>query len=65
MKGDFKMILLLTPLLEGLQTACRAAADVVHADDEVTVDDQGDDWVFQFIPQPETLGRAAFSWFIA
>jgi len=53
------MILLLNPLLEGLDIARRAAADVVHPDDEVTVDDQGDHWEFEFIPQGDTLGGGA------
>jgi hypothetical protein len=53
------MILLLNPLLEGLQTARRAAADAIHPDDEVTMDDQGDHWIFEFIPQAETLGGGA------
>ena len=53
------MILQLNPLLEGLDTARRAAADVVHVDDEVTVDDQGDHWGFEFIPQEDALGGGA------
>ena len=53
------MILLLNPLLEGLETARRAAADAVHLDDEVSVDDQGDHWVFEFIPRGDALGGGA------
>ena len=53
------MSLLLNPLLDGLGAARRAAADVVHDDDEVTVDDLGDHWVFEFIPRGEALGGGA------
>jgi CRISPR/Cas system CMR subunit Cmr4 (Cas7 group RAMP superfamily) len=53
------MILLLNPLLEGLETARRAAADAIHPDDEVTVDDQGAHWVFEFIPRGDVLGGGA------
>jgi hypothetical protein len=53
------MILQLNPLLEGLQAARNAAADAVHPDDDVTVDDQGDHWVFEFVPQGEMLGGGA------
>lgn len=53
------MILLLNPLLEGLEAARRAAAAAVSRDDEVTVDDQGDRWVFQFSPRGEVLGGGA------
>jgi hypothetical protein len=53
------MILLLNPLLEGLQAARNAAADVINPDDEVTVDDQGVHWVFEFIPRGEMLGGGA------
>jgi len=51
--------LLLNPLLEGLDVARQAAADVVHRDDEVTVDDQGDRWVFAFTPRGNVLGGGA------
>jgi hypothetical protein len=50
------MILQLNPLLEALDTARRAAADVIHPNDEVTVDDQNDQWIFEFIPQGDSLG---------
>ena len=50
------MILLLNPLLEGLKAARTAAADAARPDDEVTVDDQGDHWVFEFVPQEDSLG---------
>ena len=53
------MILLLNPLLEGLEAARRAAADAVHGNDEVTVDDQGDHWIFEFIPREDALGGGA------
>jgi hypothetical protein len=53
------MPLLLNPLLEGLAAARRAAADAVHENDDVTVDDQGDHWVYEFIPQEDTLGGGA------
>jgi hypothetical protein len=53
------MILQLNPLLEGLHVARAAAADAVNPDDEVTVDDQGDHWVFEFIPRADTLGGGA------
>jgi len=53
------MILLLNPLLEGLEAARRAAADAIHPNDEVTVDDQGIHWVFEFIPRGEMLGGGA------
>lgn len=53
------MILLLNPLLEGLEAARRAAADAINHNDEVTVNDQGDHWVFEFTPRGEALGGAA------
>jgi hypothetical protein len=53
------MILQLSPLLDGLQAARQAAADAIHADDEVTVDDQGDQWVFEFIPCGDAMGGGA------
>ena len=53
------MPLLLNPLLEGLQAARQAAPDAIRPDDEVTVDDQGDRWVFEFIPQEDALGGGA------
>ena len=53
------MILLLNPLLEALQAARDAAGDAISPDDEVTVDDQGDHWVFEFVPSEESLGGGA------
>ena len=53
------MILLLNPLLEGLAAARRVAAESISQDDEVTMEDQGDHWVFEFIPQGESLGGGA------
>jgi hypothetical protein len=53
------MILLLNPLLDGLEAARRAAADAVDRNDEVTVDDQGDHWVFEFIPRGDAIGGGA------
>lgn len=53
------MPLLLNPLLEGLEAARTAAADAIRFDDEVTVDDQGDHWVFEFIPKEDGLGGGA------
>ena len=47
------------PLLEGLEAARHAAADAIHHDDQVTVDDQGDLWVFEFIPRGDALGGGA------
>ena len=57
--GTFAMILQLTPLLEGLHAARAAAAEAVNLDDEVTVDDQGDNWVFEFTPRADALGGGA------
>ena len=53
------MILQLNPLLEAFEAARRAAADAIHSNDEVTVDDRGDHWVFEFIPRGEGLGGGA------
>jgi hypothetical protein len=53
------MILQLNPRLEGFEAARRAAADMVNGNDEVTVDDRGDHWVFEFIPKGERLGGGA------
>ncbi len=47
------------PLLEGLAAARRAAVDATHHDDDVTVDDQGDHWIFEFIPRDDSLGGGA------
>ncbi len=52
-------MLLLNPILEGLEAARKAAADAIREDDEVTVDDQGDHWVFEFIPKAEVMGGGA------
>ena len=49
------MPLLLNPLLEGLQAARRAAT---HPDD-VTVDDRGDRWLFEFASHADALGGGA------
>jgi hypothetical protein len=56
------MILLLNPLLEALEAARRAAGDATDPADEVTVDDQGNQWVFEFIPRGESLGGGARVW---
>ena len=53
------MVLLLNPLLEALAAARGAAADAIHHDDEVTVEDQGEKWVFEFIPRQDQLGGGA------
>ena len=53
------MSLLLNPLLEGLTAARRAASDAIGDDDEVTVDDLGDQWVFEFTPRRDSLGGGA------
>jgi hypothetical protein len=53
------MILQLNPLLEGLQVARNAAGDAINLDDEVTMDDQGDHWIFEFIPREDMLGGGA------
>ena len=53
------MILLLNPLLEGLEIARRAVADVIHPNDEMTVEDQGDYWVFEFVPRGDAMGGGA------
>jgi hypothetical protein len=53
------MILQLNPLLEGLQVARVAGAEAINPDDEVTVDDQGDHWIFEFIPRADALGGGA------
>jgi hypothetical protein len=53
------MIVQLSPLLDGLEAARKAAPDAIHADDEVTVEDQADRWVFEFIPRGDALGGGA------
>ena len=53
------MILVLNPLLEGLAVARHAASDATHADDEVTVEDSGDCWIFEFTPRGDSLGGGA------
>lgn len=50
------MILQLNPILDALQAARAAGADAVNPDDEVSVEDQGDRWVFEFIPRNDGLG---------
>jgi hypothetical protein len=32
---------------------------VIHDDDEVTVDDQGDHWIFEFTPRQDGFGGGA------
>jgi len=56
------MILQLNPLLDGLRAARVAVADVVHPDDQVTVDDQPQQWLFEFIPKGDALGGGARVW---
>ena len=53
------MILQLNPLLDGLEAARAAVVEAINPDDEVTVDDQGDHWVFEFIPRADALGGGA------
>jgi hypothetical protein len=54
------VILVLNPLLEALEAARHAAAGVIHSDDEVTVEDRGDQWIFEFVPRDESkLGGGA------
>jgi hypothetical protein len=53
------MILALNPLLEGLEVARQAGSDAVHEEDEITVEDRGDHWVFEFIPRDDALGGGA------
>jgi hypothetical protein len=53
------MTMLLNPVLEGLDAARRAAGDAVRPNDEVTMDDQGDHWVFEFVPRRDALGGGA------
>jgi len=53
------MPLLLSPLLEALEAARRAAADAVHRDDEVIVEDLDDRWVFEFTPKGDVMGGGA------
>ncbi len=50
------MTMLLNPLLEGLEAARRAGADAIRPDDEVMMDDKGDHWEFEFVPQGDGLG---------
>jgi hypothetical protein len=47
------------PPHEALHAARGAASDTIHPDDEVTVDDQGDHWLFIFVPQQDGLGGGA------
>ena len=53
------MILQLNPILEAFEAARRAAAGAINSNDEVTVDDRGDHWIFEFIPKGEQLGGGA------
>jgi hypothetical protein len=53
------MLLQLTPVLSALDAARDAAADAIRPDDEVTMDDQGDRWVFEFIPNADAMGGGA------
>ena len=53
------MILQLNPLLEAFEAARRAAADAINGNDEVTVHDKGDHWIFEFIPKGDRLGGGA------
>jgi len=53
------MTILLNPLLEALDTARHAAGNAVHDDDEMTVEDNGDHWIFEFVPQEDQLGGGA------
>ena len=53
------MILQLNPILEAFEAARRAAADAINSNDEVTVDDRGDHWIFEFIPKGDQLGGGA------
>lgn len=46
-------------LREAVDVARRAAADAISQDDEITVDDRGDHWVFEFIPRGDGLGGGA------
>ena len=53
------MSLALNPLLDGLDVARRAARGAATRDDEVSVDDLGDHWVFEFVPRGDALGGGA------
>ena len=53
------MVLLLNPLLAGLDAARDAVGDAIDADDDVTVEDQGDHWVFEFVPRADVMGGGA------
>ena len=53
------MTILLNPLLEALAAARLAAGNAIHPDDEMTVDDNGDHWIFEFVPREDQLGGGA------
>ena len=53
------MTILLNPLLEALEAARQAAGDSVHVNDETTVEDNDDHWVFEFVPRRDQLGGGA------
>ena len=53
------MTILLNPLLEALEAARRAAGNAVHSGDEMTVEDNDDHWVFEFVPREDQLGGGA------
>ena len=53
------MTLLLNPILEALESARRAAPDAINPTDEVTMEDQGDCWVFEFVPDEDSFGGGA------
>jgi len=44
------------PLVAGLEVARCVGADGVHPDDEVMMNDQGNHWEFEFVPQGDRLG---------
>jgi hypothetical protein len=48
----------LNPLLEALEVARKAGAGAVLPDD-VTVEDRGSEWFFEFIPNRDQLGGGA------
>jgi len=53
------VIVALNPLLQAFDVARQAAPDAINPDDEVTVDEQSDRWVFEFVPQADALGGGA------
>ena len=50
------MTMLLNPLLDALEAARKAGASAIHPDDEVTVEENGGEWIFEFRPRKDTLG---------